>query len=169
MPNGKTDCDAYIFSVEQSTTTASGLKVYKLSYGGDKPAYLARNSKCPTGAKSLQVGAGKPVQFILDCPSKSEGAISVSDWETEPCYVKIAGSNNESSGYMGYNQKSNIAEFVTDLAKHNDGTMWLLFKLERLPTQDVGGHRAPIPHKIRPPVHPSPNIDDDDSELEFGS
>ena len=122
--------DASVFNVA-SSTAAADRKVYKLSYvGKGSLAYLARNEKVTKGMQSLQIGSGKPIKFILSCPSKSEGEASVSTWEEEPCYMKIAGSDG--GGYVGYNEGSNSVEFVEEQKAHRSGKMWLLFKLEKL-------------------------------------
>ena len=167
--------DASVFNVVESSTTAAGQKVYKLSYPGkDNPAYLARNDKAAKGARSLQIGSGKPVKFILSCPSKSEGEALVSTWEEAPCYVKIAKDKGGSGGYMGYNEGSNSVEFVEDLKAHGSGKMWLLFRLENTTRGGGGGangdgYRAPKDVKIKRPVRvPVHIVEESDSEPEFG-
>lgn len=156
--NGEDYDDAYLFYVEQ-TRTADGLTAYKLSYGKDNAAFLARNEKCSSGKNSLQIGVGESVQFVLT--NDEDETVSFSDWGSEPCYVKIVSSSMKGCGYMGYNQKSNLVECVTDINRHDDGTMWLLCMTERLPTEASGGFApaGPRKSKTRPPITVPPNID----------
>ena len=167
--SGKKDvADASPFCVEQKTV--AGKTVYKIIYGKDTPVSLARNEKIPTGKKSLQLGTGKPVKFVLYHKTKSEAELSVALWETEPCYVRILGTGKESPGYMGYNEKTNLVEFVPDLGKEEAGKMWLQCRLDRVRAEGGSvGYSAPRNVRIRPPVRVPVNIDEDsDSELQFG-
>jgi hypothetical protein len=159
---GVTDkVDASVFSVEPKKTKG-GPPTYKLLKDSHLP--VARSDKKKTGRGSIEVGGGRSIKFSLNNNEGGSG-LTVEDWETMPCRINIAQQSKDgyAAGFLGYNEKQNMCEFISKADSESAGKIWLHCKLERVtsPTctgkDEAGGTggfalTAPTPKYIKPAI-----------------
>lgn len=132
--------------------------------------YVARSDKRKTGKGSIEVGGGHTIKFSLDAKEGGSG-LTVTDWETTPCRVNIAPQKKSGyvGGFLGYNERQNLCEFVGSGDSEAAGKMWLHCKLEPVEADSGAGFaKAPKGMKVKPPVIVRPCIDSSDDEYQFG-
>ena len=172
--------DAGMFYVEKSVCPGEFSIAY---YGGEIDApesvsmYVVTKSKM-TGKDNgpLQVGGGRAANFTLRHASKQKSDLSVSDWERDACYVKLAPRMTQHKSYLALNQKSNMAVCVPKREVEEKTGVWLRFKLERPKSEDSNRmtvYRAPAPAvkktRRRKLVVYKEVEEDIDFEYEFGA
>ena len=161
---------ASTFQVKEKAN--KGAHTYKLLLvDKDAELYVARSDKRKTGRASIEVGGGRAIKFSLNTKD-GKNNLTVADWETTPCRVNIARQTKDGyvAGYLGYNEKSDMCEFVARADAEAAGKMWLHFKLEKVKDESGGSFlRAPIDPKVKPAIFIRACIDSsDEDEYQYG-
>lgn len=102
--------------------------------------YLATNVDHKLGDASIQVSKGDSNSITCTLGEEVGEEVGadidiIKMWEEKACYVKIVSPR---PGYLGYNEISELVEFIEDPKKEQRGSMWLKFKLERFKTDEKG-------------------------------
>lgn len=171
--------DAGVFYVEKSVCPGEFNIAY---YNGEMNApnssssmYVITKSKL-TGKENgpLQVGGGRAANFTLRHASRDKADLSVSDWEKDACFVKLAPRPTQHKSYLALNEKSNATMCVPNREAEKMGSIWLRFKLERTRSEESNRltvYRAPAPRKPsrrKLVVYPEGEEEEIDFEHEFG-
>ena len=169
--------DAGIFYIEKTICPGEFSIAY---YGGEVSAennsamYVVTKSKL-TGKESgpLQVGGARAANFTLRHISKQKNKLSVSDWERESCYVKLAPRVAQHKSYLALNERANACMCVASREAEKANSTCLRFKLERIRNEDSNRmtvYRAPSGRKLRKRklvIYPE-REEELDFEYEFG-
>jgi hypothetical protein len=162
---------ASVFSVEPKQTKG-GPPTYKLLLQQkDSHLLVARSDKRKTGRGSIEVGGGRSIKFSLNNNEGGSG-LTVEDWETMPCRINIAQQSKDgyAAGFLGYNEKQNMCEFISKADSESAGKIWLHCKLEKVEVATgEGAAKAPTDVLVKPPITVRACIDSsDEDEYTFG-
>ena len=119
----------------------------------------------------LQVGGGRAGKFTLRHAKKPKKDLSLSTWETEVLYVKVAPRTLWRSTYFGLNEKTKMSMCCKGRSSERMNTTWLQYKLERILNQESSHktvYRAPGDKaKKRPNLVEYPADVEDEEEFNY--
>ncbi len=124
-------------------------------YGGQEPKgcaenpllYVLTNSKL-TGKEEgpLKVGVSRGANFVLGNIIKEKDPPLISDWENNTCFIRCAPRKAQHKSFLALDEGSDFVMCVQQRKSQKEGSVWMLFKLERVRNEEsdrVTVYRAP--------------------------
>ena len=149
----KVKSEASPFHIEKSV----GLGEFHIAhYGGrgpkgspdNQPLYVHANSKL-TGKDEgpLKVGVTRGSNFVLGNVIKAKDPPSLSEWESEACFIRCAPRKAQHKSYLALDEGVDYVTCVPERKSQNKDKGWMLFVLERLRKEESSRltvYRAPV-------------------------